>query len=66
MRNEVEGYLDDAPDKHKPFFGWYFQNLNDAFEAISRAKPDFNAKPPHRDDRDIRRTLAAELELDEK
>ena len=69
MRREVEGYLDDVPDKHKPEFSWYYQNLNDAFEAISRAKPDFNAAKPHWDERDIsdiRRTLAAELELDEK
>ena len=23
MRNEVEGYLNEAPDKHKPEFSWY-------------------------------------------
>ena len=66
VRKEVEGYLDDAPETHKLVFAWYFENLDTAFKALDRDKPDFHAKPPHRDDRDIRRTLAEELELDSK
>jgi len=66
MRREVEGYLDDAPDKHKPEFSWYFQNLSDAWDAMNRVKPDFSLTKPHRDEVDLRRTLAQELEFDEK
>ena len=68
LRREVEGYLDDAPDKLKPQFEWHLRNISDAWEAMNRVKPDFSLTKPHRDvrDLDIRRTLAAELELDEK
>ena len=66
VRKEVQAYLDDSPEPQKPMFAWYFENLDTAFKALDRDKPDFYAKPPHRDDRDIRRTLAEELELDEK
>ena len=66
LRREVASYLADAPEKHKPEFSWYFQNLDDAWEAMNRVKPDFSHQKPHRDERDLRRTLAQELELDEK
>ena len=66
LRREAEGYLEDAPDKLKPQFEWHLRNINDAWDAMNRVKPDFSLTKPHRDERDLRRTLAAELELDEK
>lgn len=63
VRQQAQDMLDYVPPSFQPRFAWYFENLDDAFEAINRQKPDF--EKPSRDERELR-SLAEELELDDK
>ena len=59
---ESEAALLAAPENHKHRFTWMHAGLTDAFDALNRRKPE---EPPTRDQREMR-SLAVELELDDK
>ncbi len=63
VRQQAQDTIETVPLSFQPRFAWYLENLDQAFEAMNRQKPDF--EKPTRDQAELR-SLASELELDSK
>lgn len=63
VRQQAQDTIDTVPPSFQPRFAWYLENLDQAFEAMNRQKPDFDEYKLSATERDLR-TLAHELELE--